>query len=83
MLSDLSYKDFKWYYNLSLDVMTVDDDEEYGYILVIDTVYPEKIHKKHSEFPFLAQNDYLQNTKVVKLLTTLSSKQNYMVHYRK
>jgi hypothetical protein len=82
MLSDLPYKDFEWYYDLSLDVMTIDDDAEYGYILEVDIDYPEKLHDKHSEFPFLPQNDYPPNSKVIKLLTTLSSKQNYIVHYR-
>ena len=82
MLSDLPYKDFEWYYDLTLDVMLIDDEAEYGYILEVDIDYPEKLHDKHAEFPFLPQNDYPLNSKVIKLLTTLSSKKNYVVHYR-
>ena len=82
MLSDLPYKDFQWYNDLSLDVMSIDDDAEYGFILEVDVNYPEELHDKHSEFPFLPQNDYPPNSKVVKLLTTLSTKKNYVVHYR-
>lgn len=35
MLSDLPYKDFEWFYDFSLDIMSIDDDTEYEYIYII------------------------------------------------
>ncbi|VVC29588.1 Hypothetical protein CINCED_3A011359 [Cinara cedri] len=57
-------------------------DDEYRYILEVDTDYPKNLHKIHNEFPFLLHNSCPPNSKIPKLLTTLTPKQNYIVHYR-
>jgi len=77
MLSSLPYKDFKWYDNMNLDVTKIDDDAPYGYILEVDIDYPKHLHKNHNQLPFLAENTCPPNSKVTKLLTTLSPKINY------
>ncbi|XP_025407099.1 uncharacterized protein LOC112681055 [Sipha flava] len=82
MLSALPYQNFEWFENLTLDVTKIDDNSEYGYILEVDTDYSKSLHKIHNEFPFLPHNTYPPNSKVKKLLTTLTPKKNYVVHYR-
>ncbi|KAE9542510.1 hypothetical protein AGLY_003371 [Aphis glycines] len=58
------------------------NDAEYGYILEVDVIYPKQLHDNHNDFPFLPENKCPPNSKVKKLLTTLESKFNYVVHYR-
>ncbi|XP_060859920.1 uncharacterized protein LOC132937114 [Metopolophium dirhodum] len=82
MLASLPYKNFEWYNDLTLDVTTIDDDAPIGYILEVDVDYPEKLHDIHSDLPFLPHNSCPPNSKIIKLLTTLNNKSNYVVHYR-
>lgn len=82
MMEPLPYSNFEWYNDLTIDIMKIDDNDEYGYILEVDTNYPEKLHKTHNEFPFLPHTSCPPNSKIPKLLTTLTPHQNYVVHYR-
>jgi len=82
MLEPLPYSNFEWYNDLTIDITQVSDDDEYGYILEVDTDYPKYLHKAHNEFPFLPHNSCPPNSKVPKLLTTLTAKHNYIIHYR-
>ncbi|XP_008178595.1 uncharacterized protein LOC103307910 [Acyrthosiphon pisum] len=82
MLTELPFKDFEWVDNLDIDVTKIPDDSEVGYILEVDIEYPKHLHKTHNDFPFLPFNECPPNSKVEKLLTTLSSKKNYIVHYK-
>ncbi|XP_025406050.1 uncharacterized protein LOC112680226 [Sipha flava] len=82
MLASLPYKDFEWYSDFSLNIMMIDDNGPYGFILEVDVDYPENIHDAHSDLPFLPQNSCPPNSKVKKLLTTLHHKKNYVAHYR-
>ena len=46
--------DFKWLSVKeieSLDVMTIEDDAETGYILEVDLEYPKELHDLHSDYP--------------------------------
>lgn len=82
MLTELPLKDFEWVDDLDIDVTKIPDDSKVGYILEVDIDYPEYLHKKHNDFPFLPINECPPNSKVKKLITTLSSKKNYIVHYK-
>ncbi|KAL4123344.1 hypothetical protein QTP88_015541 [Uroleucon formosanum] len=82
MLSALPLKNFEWFNDLSIDITQIENDAEYGYILEVDVIYPNRLHQYHSDFPFLPENKCPPNSKVKKLLTTLESKFNYVVHYR-
>lgn len=82
MLSELPYENFEWYNNLSLDVTKIENDAKYGYILEVDTDYSKCLHKFHNDFPFLLENSYPPQSKVRKLLTTLTPKINYVVHFK-
>lgn len=51
-----------------IDITKVEDDDEYGYILEVNTDYPKKLYKAHNSCP--------PNSKIPKLLTTLAPKRN-------
>ncbi|KAL4104589.1 hypothetical protein QTP88_019883 [Uroleucon formosanum] len=80
MLTELPFKDFEWVDDLNIDITKIAGDSKVGYILEVDIEYPKHLHKNHNDFPFLPFNECLPNSKVKKLLTTLSTKKNYIVH---
>ncbi|CAI6373828.1 unnamed protein product [Macrosiphum euphorbiae] len=82
MLTELPFKDFEWVDDLDIDVTKISDDSEVEYILEVDIEYPKHLHRNHNDFPFLPFNECPPNSKVEKLLTTLSPKKNYIVHYK-
>ena len=49
-----------------------------GYILEVDLDYPSKLHKLHSDMPFLPERMIIDKTK--KLVCNLHDKNNYVVH---
>ena len=54
MVQPLPVSDFKWMpkHELpSLDVMSVDDEAEIGYILDVDLEYPAELHERHNDYP--------------------------------
>ncbi|KAJ8909635.1 hypothetical protein NQ315_015327 [Exocentrus adspersus] len=64
--------------------MEVSADNRYGFILEVDVDYPEELHDKHTDLPFLAENIVPPNSKskLKKLIPNLYNKSNYIVHYR-
>ncbi|XP_057316829.1 uncharacterized protein LOC130657853 [Hydractinia symbiolongicarpus] len=56
------------------------EDSKDGYILEIDIDYPEELHKKHNELPFLPGRKKVH--KVEKLIPNLEIKCKYVVHIR-
>ena len=53
-------------------------NDDYGAILIIDVDCPKKLHKLHSDLPFLP--DRMKINKVDKLICNLQNKRNYFVH---
>ena len=81
----LPINNFKWLNDeeiKSLDIMSVPDDFEKGYILEVDLDYPDELHDLHKDLPFCAEMKCPSGSKVKKLLTTFEPKFNYVVHYR-
>jgi hypothetical protein len=92
----LPISDFKWC--RSVNVMEVEDDSIFGYILEVDLSYPEELHDKHNDFPLapekmvveevspycqmIAEKLNLKRSNVQKLVPNLYNKKNYVVHYR-
>ncbi|KAL4088781.1 hypothetical protein QTP88_023865 [Uroleucon formosanum] len=82
-LERLKQYDFQLFLENGLrDITRIENNAEYGYILEVDVIYPNRLHQYHSDFPFLPENKCPPNSKVKKLLTTLESKFNYVLHYR-
>ncbi|XP_050066082.1 uncharacterized protein LOC126555168 [Aphis gossypii] len=63
MLNELPFKDFGWVDDLNIDVTKIPDDSKVGYILEVDIDYPEYLHEKHNDFPFLPLNECPPNSK--------------------
>ncbi|KAJ8911232.1 hypothetical protein NQ315_012219 [Exocentrus adspersus] len=68
----------------NFDVMEVSDESRYGFILEVDVDYPEELHDKHTDLPFLAENIVPPNSKskLKKLIPNLYNKRNYVIHYK-
>lgn len=64
-----------------LDIMNIPDDAEYGYILEVDLVYPEKLHCIHNDYPLCAEKFIPPGGKTTKLIPNLYSKYEYVIHY--
>lgn len=65
----------------SIDIITIPDDSEYGYILEVDLSYPEHLHNMHSDLPFAAEKFIPPGGKTDKLIANLYDKFNYIIHY--
>jgi hypothetical protein len=47
----------------------------------VDISYPQHLHDKHKDFPFLLDNSIPVCSKVQKLMATVESKYRYIIHY--
>ena len=70
---------FEW--NNSFDLNTPDDSSE-DYVLEVDLEYPENLYNLHKDLPLAPEHAVPPGSKFPKLLTTLWSKKNYVIHYR-
>ena len=63
----LPYGKFKWLQNVDeLDIMSINEKSDVGYILEVDLKYPKELHKLHNDYPlalekFTVTNDLLSN----------------------
>ncbi|XP_025196300.1 uncharacterized protein LOC112595357 [Melanaphis sacchari] len=78
----MPYGGFKWV-KPSLDGLAdLNATSPIGRIYEVDIAYPEELHDKHNDLPFLPQNSIPSGSKVRKLMATFEPKKNYIVHYR-
>ena len=80
----LPYAEFTWLTETEIqnfNLMSYSKDEEYGFILEIDISYPQELHDLHCDYPFLPIKEKPPGSKQEKLLLTLNSKKNYVIHY--
>ena len=81
----LPYGNFRWLSEdeiQNLNVLSLDDNCEKGYILEVDLEYPIELHDDHKDLPYCCENKCAPSSKNSKLLTTLDNKNNYVIHYR-
>ena len=73
---------FKWADNLSIfteDIIkNYDEEDDTGYLFVVDVEYPKNLQKLHSDLPFLPER--MKVNKCTKLVCNLNDKENYPVH---
>ncbi|XP_076384118.1 uncharacterized protein LOC143261975 [Megalopta genalis] len=81
MSQPLPYWGFQWVDDTSnFNINSVPIDSPVGYILEVDLEYPQEIHEAHADLPFCPIHEVGALQK--KLLTTLSDKNRYVLHYR-
>ena len=82
MSEKLPMNGFKWVSDiLGIDeklVKSYNKNSSKGYILEVDVDYPSKLHKLHSDMPFLPER--MKIDKIKKLVRNLHDKKNYVVH---
>lgn len=72
---------FEWCDVSSLDVVSVSEDSDEGYILEVDLEYPPSLHDSHKDFPFCTETKPPPKSKEPKLLATVENKTKYVIHY--
>uniref|UniRef100_A0A6P7H123 Uncharacterized protein LOC114343128 n=1 Tax=Diabrotica virgifera virgifera TaxID=50390 RepID=A0A6P7H123_DIAVI len=77
----LPYAKFEWV-DTNIDVLSIPDDGDTGYILQVDLEYPEHLHYLHKDFPFCCEHQVPPGSNFKKLMTTLHNKTEYTLHYR-
>ena len=82
MCKKLPVSDFKWVDDLSIFtedfIKNYDEEDDTGYLFVVDVEYPKNLHKLHSDLPFLPER--MKINKCDKLVCNLNDKENYPVH---
>ena len=82
MCKKLPVSGFKWADNLSIFtkdfIKNYDEEDDTGYLFVVDVEYPKNLHKLHSDLPFLPER--MKINKCDKLVCNLNDKENYPVH---
>ncbi|XP_022182618.1 uncharacterized protein LOC111042348 [Myzus persicae] len=78
----MPYGGFKWVEPKLDGLNDLDERSQIGRIYEVDISYPKDLHDKHNDFPFQQKNSVSPGSKVKKLMATLDSKQNYVIHYR-
>ncbi|XP_076384059.1 uncharacterized protein LOC143261653 [Megalopta genalis] len=81
MSQPLPHRGFQWVDDTSnFNIDSVPIDSPVGYILEVDLEYPQEIHDAHADLPYCLIHEVVTLQK--KLLTTLSDKNRYVLHYR-
>eukprot|EP00102_Acyrthosiphon_pisum_P019964 XP_016657174.1 PREDICTED: uncharacterized protein LOC107882781 isoform X3 [Acyrthosiphon pisum] len=78
----MPHRGFKWVLPKVEGLNDLDDTSPIGRMYEVDILYPKELHDKHNDISFLLKNDILPGSKVEKLMATLHSKKNYVIHYR-
>ena len=84
MCKKLPVSDFKWVDDLSIFtedfIKNYDEEDDIGYVFVVDVEYPKNLHKLHSDLPFLPER--MKINKCTKLVCSTQNGENYVVHIR-
>ena len=75
---------FKWVKNVeeftAKRITKLAKKNKHGYLIEVDVDYPEELHEKHNQLPFLPEK--MEIDKVIKLVPNLFNKKQYVVHIR-
>ena len=75
---------FKWLDSDKINKINEDfiknynENDNKGYILEVDVKYPKRLHKLHSDLPFLSER--IKIDRCIKLVCNLSNKKKYITH---
>ncbi|XP_050064727.1 uncharacterized protein LOC126553627 [Aphis gossypii] len=82
MPQHMPYGDFKWVEPKLDGLDSLSPKSDIGRVYEVDMSYPNELHDLHNDLPFLPENKIPPGSKVKKLMATLHSKKNYVIHYR-
>ena len=73
----LPYREFKWLENVDkLDVMSVNEKSDIGYILEVDLKYPDELHDLHNDYPLAPEKLAVTNDMLSKYCKEIADKYN-------
>ena len=82
MSKTLPVTDFKWLDKFSMFTeeftKNYGENGDKGYILEVDVEYPKKLHRVHSDLPFLPER--MKINKCEKPVCNTHNKENYVIH---
>lgn len=81
-LPESNFRFLKQYEIDQLDILSVEDEADHGYILEVDLVYPRNLHSEHDDLPFCPEKCTPPGGRNKKLIPNLYDKYNYVIHYR-
>ena len=71
----LPYSEFKWLKNVDkLDVMSINEKSDVGYILEVDLEYPKKLHDLHNDYPLAPEKLAVTNDMLSKYCRKIAEK---------
>lgn len=81
----LPFDNFKWLNAKEIEILEkklydLTGEEEISYIVRADILYPENLHDKHKNLPFLPDRYQMKDSNCTKLIPTLLNKYNYVCH---
>lgn len=83
MMDYLPLNGYKWSNNTPINtILRTPDNNVIGYFVEVNLEYPKELHDLHNDYPMCAEHDYVNDTKIKKLILNLSDKINYVLHYR-
>ena len=58
----LPYREFEWLKSVDeLDIMSINEKSDVGYILEVDLKYPKELHKLHNDYPLAPEKLIFKN----------------------
>ena len=78
MSKKLPVNGFKWLDSNKINEKNYNENNYKDYILEVDVKYPKRLHKLHSDLPFLSER--MEMSKCKKLVCNLFNKKKYVTH---
>ena len=76
----LPYREFKWLKNVDeLDVMSINEKSDVGYILEVDLEYPKELHELHNDYPLAPEKLAVTNGMLSKYCKEIADKYDIKV----
>ena len=71
----LPCREFEWLKNVDeLDIMSINQTSDVGYILEIDLKYPKELHKLHNDYPLAPEKLAVTNDMLSKYCKSIADK---------
>ena len=76
----LPYREFKWLKNVDkIDVMSINEKSDVGYILEVGLEYPKELHELHNDYPLAPEKIAVTNDMLSKYCTEIADKYDIKV----